>query len=475
MPKRSLTIGVAPIKRGFLSMEAAKEQKDITMNIIRQIRPDIVTIVDIDDICENGIAFETDKIDPIVDKFTTHKIDALFLLFCDFGEETVAAGIAKRLTVPVLIWGPRDKVPNTFEARGRDTQCGIIAATKVLRRCGVKYSYIVICDPDSDKFKNGFDTFLRVVSVVKSLKNLKIARIGDRPAPFMSVVSNEAELIERFGIECIPISPSVIADEAEKLMERNDTELEEYYRAFTSHVDCTPMEKAAADSSNPMSDMMKDGTRRTLAQTLAIRNAMRREGCACASLSCWPSSSIWKGTPCIAIGELASLGYQISCEGDVYGAITLEMLSACSFGEDPPFFADLTIRHPENDNAELLWHCGPFPYELKDKDSKASLVNFNGCWELKKGNITICRFDSINGDYYLFAGEGKATDGPPTTGTYVWFETDNWEQWEEKLVFGPYIHHVGGIYGNYQTVLREAARYLDVKFDAPGMPEVHSL
>ncbi|MEI3526456.1 MAG: hypothetical protein V8Q27_10270 [Eubacteriales bacterium] len=22
-----------------------------------------------------------------------------------------------------------------------------------------------------------------------------------------------------------------------------------------------------------------------------------------------------------------------------------------------------------------------------------------------------------------------------TTGTYVWLETDNWEQWEEKLVF----------------------------------------
>ena len=102
-------------------------------------------------------------------------------------------------------------------------------------------------------------------------------------------------------------------------MVSNDHELEEYYREFTSRVDCTPMEKAAAD-----------GTRRTLAQTLAIRNAMRREGCACASLSCWPSSSIWKGTPCIAIGELASQGYQISCEGDVYGAITLEMLSACS-------------------------------------------------------------------------------------------------------------------------------------------------
>ncbi len=171
----------------------------------------------------------------------------------------------------------------------------------------------------------------------------------------------------------------------------------------------------------------------------------------------------------------ASQGLQISCEGDICGAITLEILNACTFGEDPQFFADLTIRHPENDNAELLWHCGPFPYALKDEGSKASLVSFNGSWELKKGNITICRFDSINGEYYLFAGEGKATDGPETTGTYVWFQVDDWAKWEEKLVFGPYIHHVGGTYGNYMPVLREAARFLGLKFDSPGMPEVHSL
>ena len=36
----------------------------------------------------------------------------------------------------------------------------------------------------------------------------------------------------------------------------------------------------------------------------------------------------------------------------------------------------------------------------------------------------------------LFGGEGKAVAGPETTGTYVWFEADNWKRWEEKLMFG---------------------------------------
>ena len=475
MTKMTLTLGVAPIKRNFLSMEVAKEQKDLFMKIIGSIQSDIVKIVDIDDVCENGIAFETDKIDKVVDKFISSRVDAIFLPFCDFGEETVAAGIASRFSVPVLVWGARDKYPNSFEQRGRDTQCGIFAATKVLRRQGVKYSYIVNCDPDSDKFINGYETFLRVAMVVKTMKQVRVAKIGDRPVPFMSVIANEGELIEKFGIQCIPLSLTDIAQQAERLVADGNSELAAYYDDFTSRVDCTPMENAAKDTSKPGNVQMKDGVKRSLAQTLAIRDAIMQAGCNCASLSCWPSAKTWKGIPCIAIGELSSQGIPISCEGDINGAITLSMLNACAFGKDPQFFADLTIRHPQNDNAELLWHCGPFPYALKDENSKASMVNFNGCWELRKGDITLCRLDCANGEYYLFAGEGRATDGPATTGTYVWFETDNWEKWEEKLVFGPYIHHVGGIYGTFLPVLREAARYLNIRFDTPGMDEVHSL
>ena len=59
---KKLVLGVAPIKRAFLPMEAAKEQKDIFMEVIRGIRPDAVEIVDIDDLCENGIAFEYETV-----------------------------------------------------------------------------------------------------------------------------------------------------------------------------------------------------------------------------------------------------------------------------------------------------------------------------------------------------------------------------------------------------------------------------
>ncbi len=55
MYKQKLTLGVAPVKRSFLSMEEAKRQKDRFMAVIRNIKPDAVEIVDVDDQCENGI------------------------------------------------------------------------------------------------------------------------------------------------------------------------------------------------------------------------------------------------------------------------------------------------------------------------------------------------------------------------------------------------------------------------------------
>ena len=108
MKKQNIVIGVAPTKRSFLSMEEAKRQKEKFMAVIRGIHPDVVTLVDIDDICENGILFETEKITQVVEKFRRAKIDALFTPHCDFGEEQCAAGVAAAMKVPTLVWGARD-------------------------------------------------------------------------------------------------------------------------------------------------------------------------------------------------------------------------------------------------------------------------------------------------------------------------------------------------------------------------------
>jgi L-fucose isomerase-like protein len=432
------------------------------MKVISIIKPNAVKIVTVDDLCENGIMWELSKVPSVIQRFRDTNIDALFIPFCDFGEEQVAAEIARAFQVPTLIWGARDERPNTLESRGRDTQCGMFAATKVLKRYGVKYSYIFNCETESKQFRDGYENFIRVAAVIKALKGLRVAKIGERPAPFLSVMTNDANLMKHFGITIVPLSPFKITETAKYIMKEEQADFLDYYMDLTMRIDCS---------------LMKDeDVKKAAALKMAVKQHMEDNNCTAGAFECWSAFPGLLGIcPCVALGELADEGLPLSCETDVNGAISMAILRACNLYEASEFLADLTIRHPENNNAELLWHCGPFPYSLKATDSKATLIDAQEQFELKQGNLTVCRFDDMDGMYHLFVGEGKTTQGPKTSGTYVWMEVDNWKCWEEKLMFGPYIHHLGVTYGNYLPVLREVARYLGLEFDNAHEQGVHSL
>ena len=175
--------------------------------------------------------------------------------------------------------------------------------------------------------------------------------------------------------------------------------------------------------------------------------------------------------PCAANGMLTDIGLPVVCETDIHGAVAAVLAQAASLNKQPIFFADWTIRHPENENSELLQHCGPFPVSLARGEKK--LVNpfcfaaFPGAvtQELKRGEVSMLRFDGDNGEYFMLAVKSKVIDGPFNSGSYGWIEVENWPYLERKLVEGPYVHHCIGIYGNIMPVLYEAERYLGFKID----------
>ncbi len=134
------------------------------------------------------------------------------------------------------------------------------------------------------------------------------------------------------------------------------------------------------------------------------------------------------------------------------------------------FFADWTIRHPDNENGELLQHCGPWPASClvcKPEICYPLAFKYPGAvaGEAKHGEMTLARFDGDNGDYSILLGRARGIDGPYTKGTYVWVEVDNWKRLEAKIVEVPYIHHCVGIHKDVVPVLYEACKYLGIKPD----------
>ncbi|MBQ1378358.1 MAG: fucose isomerase [Lachnospiraceae bacterium] len=453
-------IGLMPNRREVFNINTAREEYDIIMPIIHAQMPEYVEWVEIDDICEQGMACHIDDIDKIVKKFKEADIDAIFSPFCDFGEESVVTGVAKQFMLPTLIWGTRDKV-STYEHREKETQCGVFAATKVLRNYGVTFSYIWNCEADSPDFVKGFEKFVRVTNVMKNLRNANIASIGDRPAGFYSVIHNQLQLIKNFNISVKPIGLSAIAQLTNKILSDNSQELQDYIKDFSSRVDISEVE-----------DEMY--VPRVCAGVMAIEALMKQNHCRAAGFDCFGVGRAigLAGSGCVMEGELADRGFPTACEMDIWGAVSMLILKSVALGDDAPLLADWTYRHPTNDNGELIWHGGPFAYSLADKAKNPMIkarkfgqfTMYEPHWELKQGHVTMLRMDELDGEYYIFVGDAKTIEGPETTATYVWIEVEpSWKQWEEKLMFGPFIHHVGGVYGDYNAELEEVVRYLNDK------------
>ncbi|MEE1116033.1 MAG: fucose isomerase, partial [Clostridia bacterium] len=156
------------------------------------------------------------------------------------------------------------------------------------------------------------------------------------------------------------------------------------------------------------------------------------------------------------------MGYLISCESDMHCALTMVLLESATLGKGRPLFGEFTVRHPENKNAELLWHCGPFPLSQKAPDgidSEARLVNQRSWFRAKDGVYTVARIDQESGDYMILPLVCKTTKGPQTHGTYIWGEFDNLQAIEDRLIDGPYIHHFVEIEGDWRKEINEFCKY----------------
>ena len=446
-----VVIGIAPTRRDFFpSPKEAFENKKKIMHSLKKIFNGIhdVELVDIDWLNEEGMLSETADVVKVEKCFKEAGVDAVFMPHCNFGQEEVVAKLGKAMGKPFLLWGPRDDAPGENGSRLTDTQCGLFASGKALSRYGIPFTYIENCWLDDPLLKKSIEDFVRIVSVVKEFNNLRIGQISLRPWQFHSVMVNEDELLEKFGIEIVPINAVEITSTYEQVCKNQQSDIE----------------KLVLDTADAMdvSTVSQEDQKKIAALELSILAVARKYGCTAMASECWSvyRSNIGVGS-CFVFGNLSEKGLPVACEADIHGAVTSSLLAAAARGESPVFLADVTVRHPSNNNAELLWHCGPFPKSLAKDPSSRKLMRSQGHWELKGGDITVLRFDAIGGNYTLFGGEAVGTEGPKTNGNYIWIETDNWSKWEKKLVCGPYIHHVAGIHGKYLSVMEEALKYIN--------------
>lgn len=198
-----IKLAYCPTRRDVFSREEAMKFND---KIRSQMEEFDVEIVGLEGINEEKLLYQDCDVPVVIDRFVSNKVDAIFFPHCNFGSENRVAQIARALNVPVLIWGSRDDYPDSEGLRSRDSQCGMFATGKVLRRHNVPFTYLTNSWIGSEEFTSGMRKFIQVANVVKSIKNLNILQISTRLEPFCSVICNENELIEKFNIHLYPVT-----------------------------------------------------------------------------------------------------------------------------------------------------------------------------------------------------------------------------------------------------------------------------
>lgn len=443
-------IGYAPTRRRIFSVEDAIKYKKLIADKLSALDIDFV---DIEDINSEGLLRCAEDVEPVVKKFREAGVDAVFFPHCNFGSEHSCGKVARALKVPVLLWGPRDEAPLEDGSRLRDTQCGLFATGKVFRRMQVPFTYLPNCRVDDPAFEKGLLNFVAAANVVKEFRQTRILQISTRPADFWTMMVNEGELLEKFGIQVFPISMTELTERIKELAASDHPEVKETIDYLYEKMNVT---------------IPEESVRLVASLKVAMKLFAAENYCNAIAIQCWDSlQQALHIMPCCANALLTDEGIPTVCECDIHGAITAIMVQAAGMGRTPSFFVDWSVRHPSNDNGELLQHCGPWPISLaKEKATLGRPFAFDEhcpgsvSGELKSGDLTICRFDGDNGEYGMLMGTAKTIDGPWTNGTFCWVEIPNWSKVESMIVKGPYVHHGVGIHGNILPVIYEALTYI---------------
>ncbi len=447
-----IKLGFVPTRRSVFSAPDALKYRDLTAKRLTELGIDFVDITDIND---EGLLFADQDVKKIADKFRREKVDGIILAHENFGTEYVCARLAKDLGLPVLLWGPLDEAPLPDGTRLRDTQCGLFATGKVLRRFRVKFTYLTNCRLSDPVFERGIRDFMAVCNVVKTFKNIRILQMGPRPFDFWSTMCNEGELLEKFNIQLSPVPLSELVKEVRAIQAANGAK-----------------EELAFLHENTVIKISEDKVGTVAALARAMKNLCEKYGCQAGAIQCWTALQDELGImPCAANAILNDAGIPVVCETDIHGAVTALLAEAAVMNRSRSFFADWTVRHPDNPNGELLQHCGPWPYSIaKCKPELTTPIAFKDegslSAEAKPGDkLTLVRFDGDEGEYSLLLGNAKSVPGPHILGTYMWVEVQNIKRLEEKVVSGPYIHHCVGVYEDVVPVLYEACKYIGITPD----------
>lgn len=437
--------------------------------VVPQPSPDGKTLDAERGLTPHGTVNTLDEAEVVVEYFRNQHVDGLILCPLDFGDERSAVKVAELLGVPVLLYATKEP-PAPDDAglsRVSDSYCGNLSMASGLYRRKIAFRYAGLFFPDEPELLDEVQDFVRAVAVIKGLKNARLGHVGVRPPSFETVGYDETALIRKFGQNVIYSNLADITDAAHRYAD-DDARVE----AVVAEIQDGVATITVAD------DYLVNAAK----LELALRDFWQRSRLSAMAMQCWPSAQRLMGiSVCAVYGRLTGQGMLTACETDIVGALAMLVQQRVALGETVPHFIDWTIRHRENPNWLLAWHCGNAPTCLAADPQQTALRSrrdmkgespVDNCdpmaglhqFQIKPGVVTFCRLAEYDDQWKMLITTGTVVPSEETlAGTWGWVEVADHDKLYRTLVEEGFVHHASMIHGDYTKALLEVCKFMDIE------------
>lgn len=479
MPK--INPGIIAVSRDCFPIELSRKRRKA---VVSQCKNKKVSINEIETIIEN----EKDVLKALKE-INKKNINALVIYLGNFGPEGPTTMLAQKFAGPVMFAAAAEETgKHLINGRG-DAYCGLLNTSY---NSGLRHLKPYIPEyplGTASEITDMIKDFIPVARILLAIKKLKIFAFGPRPQDFLACNA--------------PIKP--LYDIGVEVMENSELDLYDIYNAAKAS---PKIKKVATDMAkelgkgNTYPDLLTKLARYEVALMKFMEDNLGASEYGIFANKCWPAFERYFGfVPCYVNSRLATRGIPVSCETDIYGALS-EYIAACAT-ELPPTLLDINNTVPsdmykkskneigkykEND-LFMGFHCGntsstcliggAIKFQLimnrlmepHKKEPDITRGTLEG--QIKPGSITIFRLQST-ADTILrsYVAEGEVLDIDPQTfgGTGVFAIKEMGRFYRHVLIGKKFPHHTGVAFKHAGKILFSAMKVLgveDVSFNQP--------
>ncbi len=276
--------------------------------------------------------------------------DALVIYLGNFGPETAETLLAKYFDGPVMFAAAAEETGDNLVGGRGDAYCGMLNASYNLKLRGVKAyipEYPVGTAKEVARMIHEFEPIARAV---KAVSQLKIISFGPRPQDFLACNAPIWQL-HQLGVE---------------IEENSELDL---FEAFNKHAGDERIPEVVADmekelgQGNKKPEILSKLAQYELTLLDWIDGHKGSRKYVAIAGKCWPAFQTQFGfVPCYVNSRLTKQGIPVSCEVDIYGALSEFIGTVVS--QDAVTLLDINNTVPYDMYEESIQ--GKFPYTSKD-------------------------------------------------------------------------------------------------------------